>query len=313
MNSKIKLILAFITALIFLGLMWSALSIYKYLTPKRDAFFQSVEKSAQFYNEETLKSKLDKALDNFYTVANKDKTKNKKDRESFKINNKYFENLLKSSVETCNDNCFGKEYKNLADEKIPNIYDKKNFSFKIKDASYTFNISNSACMLENSTTSHICGFGYIDINSSTEPNKLGYDVFNVSLFADNKGSFFFAPTNTIEIAKIRCTVDNGYDCISFALNKDLSYMKKLDASKSAYKISEKPYFVTIFLATFVARSRSFEAPVQMSSRKSSSATRPPRSITIDSRIFVLDMCESSVVGLVTVRPAAIPRWITVTW
>lgn len=242
MNSKIKLILAFITALIFLGLMWSALSIYKYLTPKRDAFFQSVEKSAQFYNEETLKSKLDKALDNFYTVANKDKTKNKKDRESFKINNKYFENLLKSSVETCNDNCFGKEYKNLADEKIPNIYDKKNFSFKIKDASYTFNISNSACMLENSTTSHICGFGYIDINSSTEPNKLGYDVFNVSLFADNKGSFFFAPTNTIEIAKIRCTVDNGYDCISFALNKDLSYMKKLDASKSAYKISEKPYF-----------------------------------------------------------------------
>ena len=83
MNSKIKLILAFITALIFLGLMWSALSIYKYLTPKRDAFFQSVEKSAQFYNEETLR---DEALE----LLNECK---KRAKEVYRISLKTFESL----------------------------------------------------------------------------------------------------------------------------------------------------------------------------------------------------------------------------
>ena len=38
-----------------------------------------------------------------------------------------------------------------------------------------------------------------------------------------------------------------------------------------------PYCVTIDRAIFVARSRSFEAPVVMSSQKISSAVRPPSS------------------------------------
>lgn len=211
------------------------------MTPKSNDFFKNIEKSANFQSDNILKNNLDNALDDFYKVANKDKNKNKLDRENFKISNTYFKNLLKNSTTTCDDKCFGKEYSNLENEKISNIYNKDFSSFKIKNVSYIFNIENSACMTGNSTTSHICGFGYIDINSEKEPNKLGYDLFNVGLYADEKGTFFIAPANIDDVAKTRCTLEKGYDCIFFALNKDLFYMNTFNASKSNLRISEKPY------------------------------------------------------------------------
>lgn len=241
MDSKIKLLLAFILSILLLGLVFGIFSFYKYMTPKSDEFFKNIEKSAKFQSDNILKSNLDNALDSFYTVANKDKNKNKLDRENFKISNTYFKNLLKNSTTSCDDKCFGKEYSNLENEKIPNIYNKNFVSLKIKNVSYIFNIENSACMTGTSTTSHLCGFGYIDINSEKEPNKLGYDLFNVGLFADEKGTFFIAPANIDEVAKTRCTLEKGYDCIFFALNKDLSYMNTPNASKSSLTIKEKPY------------------------------------------------------------------------
>lgn len=241
MDSKLKIILSFIISLVIISIFYGVFSIYSYLTPKSDEFFKNIEKSATFYNDNILKTKLDNALDNFYTLANEDKKKNKTDRENFKITNAYFENLLKSSAEECKENCFVKEYKNLENEKISNINKDKNVSFKIKDVSYTFNIENTACISATSTTSHICGSGYIDINSTAEPNKLGYDLFNASIYADEKGTFFIAPTNISEVARTRCTAGKGYDCIYFALNKDLFYMNNVNGSKSNSKIAEKPY------------------------------------------------------------------------
>ena len=241
MNKKLKIFIIFVIVTISTLLILGLISVYRYLTPNSDEFFNNIEKSATFYNDEILKTNIDNALDNFYIVANQDKKKNKIDRENFKMSNEYFKNLLTSYIKTCQDGCFAKEYKNLADEKISNIYKKNDVTFKIKDASYTFNIENTACMRATSTTSRICGLGYIDINSELEPNKLGYDLFNIALYSDDMGTFFIAPENTADVAQTRCIVGNGYDCIYFALNKDLFYMKNLDGSKSTQKITEKPY------------------------------------------------------------------------
>ena len=74
-----------------------------------------------------------------------------------------------------------------------------------------------------------------------------------------------------------------------------------------------PYFVTIFLAIFVARSISLLAPVDISSNTNFSDTLPPNSETIFSIISVLDIKDLSSVGLYIVYPPAIPLGIIDIW
>ena len=68
-----------------------------------------------------------------------------------------------------------------------------------------------------------------------------------------------------------------------------------------------PYCVTMARAIFVARSRSFEAPVVMSSQKISSATRPPMNTASSSRISPSELSTLSSLGMDSVYPSARPR------
>ena len=69
-------------------------------------------------------------------------------------------------------------------------------------------------------------------------------------------------------------------------------------------LSDMPYLVTIALASLVARLISLEAPVVMSPKISSSATRPPRRVVISWSILPLVLNISSFSGRGMVYPAA---------
>ena len=74
-----------------------------------------------------------------------------------------------------------------------------------------------------------------------------------------------------------------------------------------------PYLVTIALAIFVTLSKSFDAPVDISSIINSSATLPPSAIIIVSNISFLVPYIWSSCGNGSVNPPALPLGMIVTW
>ena len=73
-----------------------------------------------------------------------------------------------------------------------------------------------------------------------------------------------------------------------------------------------PHRITMRFALSVTRSRSFEAPVVISPKISSSAVRPPRVIASLSISSPRDARPRSSLGNETVRPPAWPRPMIVT-
>ena len=74
-----------------------------------------------------------------------------------------------------------------------------------------------------------------------------------------------------------------------------------------------PYFITMLRAMEVAVCRSLEAPVEISPRTNSSATRPPRQVQMRSWSSCRDWYIRSSSGREMVMPPAWPRGTMVIW